>query len=148
MAVLYNVLYWGQIVTGIVSGCVYDVNSWILNVHLQLSVVVLVIFVLKVYWGSISCDMVKLRLTKKNGIKLQEKTFHSYLQMFYLKEKYNDSNDLLTPLLFHSFLSVGCVSFFCFSVIWGVKLCAVPHSLHSWFLVSLLLCSVLDCNCL
>ncbi len=44
-----NVVYCGQIVTGIVCGRVYNVNSWILNVHLQLSVVVTVTFVLIVH---------------------------------------------------------------------------------------------------
>ncbi len=42
-----SVLYCGQIVTGIVSGRIYNVNSWILNVNLQFSVVVPVIFVNK-----------------------------------------------------------------------------------------------------
>ncbi len=46
---MVNVLYCGQRVTGIVSGHVYNVNSWTLNIHLQFSVVVPVIFVLKVY---------------------------------------------------------------------------------------------------
>ncbi len=38
-----------SIVTGIVSSGVNNVNLWILNVHLQFSVVVPVIFVLTVY---------------------------------------------------------------------------------------------------
>ncbi len=46
---MVSVLYCGHIVTDIVSGRGYNVNSWILNVHLQFSVVVPVIFVLKVY---------------------------------------------------------------------------------------------------
>ncbi len=46
---MVNVQYCGEIVTGIVSGCVCNVNSCILNVQLQFSVVVPVIFVLKVY---------------------------------------------------------------------------------------------------
>ncbi len=49
---MVNVLYCGQIVTRIVSGRVYNVKSWkILNVHLfiKFSVVVAVIFILKVY---------------------------------------------------------------------------------------------------
>ncbi len=44
-----SVLYCGQTVTGMVSGRVYNANSWISNVHLQFSVVVPVIFVLKVF---------------------------------------------------------------------------------------------------
>ncbi len=46
---MVSVLSCGQVVTGIVSGRVYNVNSWILNVHLQFSVVVPVIFVLKLH---------------------------------------------------------------------------------------------------
>ncbi len=46
---MVNLLYCGQIVIGIVSGGVYNVNSWILNVHMQISVAVPVIFVLKEY---------------------------------------------------------------------------------------------------
>ncbi len=54
---------------------------------------------------------------------------------------------MFTPLLFYSFLSAGCLSFFWLTLCWvfcqsgGVKLCAVPLSQHSWFLVSLLLCA-------
>ncbi len=40
----------------VIRGRVYNVNSWILDVHLQFSVVVPVKFVLKVYWRSISHD--------------------------------------------------------------------------------------------
>ncbi len=41
--------YYGRVLSGVVSRRVCDVNSWILNVHLQFSVVVPEIFVLKVY---------------------------------------------------------------------------------------------------
>ncbi len=71
---MVNVLYCGQIVKGIVSGLVYNMNFWILNVHLQLSVVVPVTFVLKVYRGSILHNIVKLCLTKKM-LHLQEQNF-------------------------------------------------------------------------
>ncbi len=37
---MVSVLYCGQIVTGIVSGHVNNVNSWILNIHLQFSAAV------------------------------------------------------------------------------------------------------------
>ncbi len=52
----------GQIVTRIVNDSFYNVNSWILNVHLQSSVVIPVIFI--VVYLSISHDMVKLRLSQ------------------------------------------------------------------------------------
>ncbi len=46
---MVSVLCCGQIVTGIDSGRVYNVNSWILNVNLKFSVVIPVVFVLNVY---------------------------------------------------------------------------------------------------
>ncbi len=42
---MVSVLYCGQIITGTVSGRVYNVNSWTMNVNLQFSVVAPIIFV-------------------------------------------------------------------------------------------------------
>ncbi len=134
-----------QIVTGIVNGWVYNMNSWILN--LQFSVVVPVIFVLKVYWGSISHDMVKLCLTKKIFInaaartKLSTHILRCLTWKIIYSNNYKYTNYVLTPLIFHSFLSAGCFSFFWLILCWVFcqsGLCC-PQSLHSWFLVSLLL---------
>ncbi len=54
--------------------CCYNVNSWILNVHLQFSLVVQVIFVLQMYWGSTSHDIVKLCSSQKIVINAVAKT--------------------------------------------------------------------------
>ncbi len=65
-----------------------------LNVHLQFSVGVPVIFVLKVYWGSISHDMVKLCLSEFFfKCSSSNKTFHSYLKMFDLKDNKNKKSN-------------------------------------------------------
>lgn len=70
-----SVLNCGHIVTQIVSGRVYYGNSWILHVHLQISLVVAVIFVLKVYCRSRYHDMVELCLRRMLEMQLQEQHF-------------------------------------------------------------------------
>ena len=104
------------------SDHVYDVNYWTLNVHLQFSVVIPVIFAGEVYWRNISHDIVQLCLVKKKKMHKCNCKNNSLLSTHilgcliwkrtYFNSNYNYSNYLLTPPALSSVSICWCLLFF------------------------------------